>query len=474
MYKGGKLTAAARAKLQKRYAKERAKDSILAKIDSQGKRRPKKKQIKTENKIAKQTETKPVEQVESKKVVKVEAADQFELESECPSTPPRNDMVNERNQIMKQNAGVNWISFVEHVQKESKATKELARSLEIRSQQEFKKSLEEQCQLREEIREKERQQVKREQEKEQEIYKRYDDEEAKKAAIRHAKVEELKKMRQEQIQLLNKARRQYAKKELRRDQRACKKAQEEREAHEQKLLNKKKAHYAMMEEVLKENAEHKKVVEAQMKVDAEEDIRLQKMYAKMLEDQEKAREARLAATYAQTEKKLANLLDCTEEERRIEREANERAERELLERQAAEDEKNRLKNDRRRRENLEVQDYLANQIKMKKEREKKQKEEDLKIGQRLAKEAQASLESEKLKIQKKQEVLLDTAAFIRQQIKDNETRRFQERADMNENEKKFNASLINKIKNNDIGVKEPEHDPQRPFAWRYKCRSKPF
>merc|ERR1719414_875781 len=99
----------------------------------------------------------------------------------------------------------------------------------------------------------------------------------------------------------------------------------------------------MMQEVLKENAEHKKILLEQQRLAAEEDIRLQKQYAKILEDQENARAAKLAATYAQAEKKVANLLDCTAEERRREREAHERAARELEERQRLEDEKNRLK-----------------------------------------------------------------------------------------------------------------------------------
>lgn len=472
MYKGGKLTAAARAKLEKRYAKERAKDSILAKIDSQTKRKPKKKQIKTKNRIVQTKQVsigKPVAVKEE-----TEAVDQFDVESECPSTPPRNDMVNERKAIMQQNAGVNWISFVEHIQVEAKAENNLCATLENKSQKAFKQSLEGEMKIRELQRKKEREEIINEQKREQELYKKWEEEDVKKATMRHAKVEELKKMRMDQIGSLNEKRRQYAKKELRRDQRAFKRAQEEKEAHERELLEKKKAHYAMMETVLKENVEHKKVVEAQRIRDADEDICLQKMYVKMLEDQEKARSDRLAATYAQAEKKVASLLDCTAEERRKEREADEHILRERTERQRQEDEKTRLKAERRRRENLEVQAYLAEQIRLKEEKLRKEKENDLRLGKKLAEEAKKSLESDEAKVEKRKQIYMETSSFICQQINDNEERRVKQRADMNENEKQFNSSLIRKIESGESDVKEPKADPNRPFAWRYNYRSKPF
>jgi len=476
MYKDGKLTDSARSRLEKRYAKERAKDSILAKIDAQTKRRPKKKQVKTQNKLV---QPKEVEVKMEKKPVEVtrEVAapeESFEAESECPSTPPRANMVNERRAIMDQNAGVNWISFVEHVQAEAEAENELYQTLEHKSHQAFQTSLKEQVRLREAVREKERQRILKEQEAEQALYKKYDEEEAKKAAIRQAKVEELKKMRTEQINLLNQARRRYAKKEHRRELRDCARAQAEKEAHDRKFLDKKKAHYALMEKVLKENAEHKIVVEKQLQAEAAEDIRLQKMYAKMLEDQERAREERLAKTYAQAEKKVANLLDCTAAERKKQEEADARCAKELERRQAQEDERQRLKEERRRKANLETQDFLLAQIRVRKEALRKEKEEDLRLGQRLAEEAKQSLKKEEEKISRRRECLLGTSQFVLQQIKDNEERRIRERADMNENETKFNSSLIKQIEAGDLNVKEPEADPMRPFAWRYNYRSKPF
>lgn len=474
MYKGGKLTASARARLEKRYAKERAKDTILAKIDKQSKRRPQKRKIKTQNKISQEKKIVEAEKPKEVKVAVVAPMGQDDVESECPSTPPRADMVNERKKIMQQNEGVNWISFVEHVQNEAEAEEKLYQTLEHKSQKAFKKSLEDQIAVREALREKERERVRQEQLKEQALYEKYDAEEANKAAIRHAKVEELKKMREEQIRLLNDARRRYAKKELRRDLRDCQKAQAEKEAHDRELLEKKKAHYAMMEQVLEENAKHKLVVEAQKKAEAEEDIRLQKQYAKMLEDQERARSDRLAATYAQAEKKVANLLDCTEKERKAQKEADARCARELKRLQEEDDERNRLKEERRQRENLEVQAFLAEQIRTRQEALRKEKEDDLKLGQRLAEEAKKSLAKEEQKIARRKEITMQTAQCVRQQIKDNEQRRLRERADMNENEKEFNSSLIRKIEAGELNVKEPEADPMRPFNWRYNYRSKPF
>merc|ERR1712150_155229 len=155
-------------------------------------------------------------------------------------------------------------------------------------------------------------------------------------------------------------------------------------------------------------------------------------------------------------------------------EAEARAERQLIERQAADDERNRLKRERRHKENLEVQEYLRAQMKYKEDQLRKEIEEDIKYGKQMAEAAEKSLEKDELKQQKRQERLYKQAEFITNQIADNEEQRIRERADMNEDEKLMNMSLIRKIEAGDSEAKAPKHDPKRPFSWRYNYRSKPF
>jgi len=481
MYKNGKLTDAARAKLEKRYARERSKDNILSKIDAQAlrnkKRRPQKKAIKTQhrnenNEMNPQTSAVSV----SKPVPMISSYDHSTGDdiSECPSTPPRNDMVRERAAIMKANDGVNWIAISKYQENVAKKEEDLHDRLEYTAKSNFKTSLEEQIHTREQIREQERQDVLKYQEEQKKLYEAWEAEEASKAAIKFKNTQELKKMREEQMKTLEARREKYFKKELRRELKQARKNEKERQQYEQDLIDRKKAHYAEMEKVLEENAKYKKIAMEQQRKHAEEEIELQKQYAEMLKKQEEARAKRIADTYAQAEQKVANLLDCTAEERRRAQEATEKAERELKTRQAFEDEKTRLKAERRRKENLEIQDFLQNQINRKHERLQKEREEDIIIGEKMAVAAKKSLEAEAKKELLREERLAKQAKYIEDQIKENEIRRLEERADMSKREQDMNNDLIKKVQNPTVDVKEMPYDPKRPFAWRYNYRSKPF
>merc|ERR1712048_847486 len=298
-------------------------------------------------------------------------------------------------------------------------------------------------------------------------------EERSKLEKQHAKIEELKAMREEQIIELEKKREKLYKKELRREIRQAKKNEAEKIQYEQDIIDRKRKKHEEMQQVLVENAKYKAIVLEEQKKLAEEDIRLQKQYAEMLKKQEEARSKRLKEMFAQAEQKAGNLLDFTAEERKKLQEIEDRAARELEERLAADDEKQRLKKERLHKENLEVQEYLRNQIL---EKEKKLKEEillDREWGRRMAADAVKSLENDEKLVEQRRAKLYEQADYIKQQIRENEIERIQKRADMTNNEKEINMGLIRQVKDGQINVKEMPFDPKRPFAWRYNYRSKP-
>lgn len=498
MYKSGKLTKDARAKLEKRYAKERAKDCILSKIDKkQRKRNTTKKSISTTNKINIKSNKENVSALTRQNVKNQEkrgalpsrqskkrssASDPFaepninhsDNISECPSTPPRNGMVKEREMIMQANKGVNWVSLTNHNQSVATAENELHFELCENAKKDFKLDLMQQMEVREKIRQKERQEVLDYQQEQQELYKSWEGEDYSKLEKKHAKVEELKAMREEQIVELESKREKLYRKELRREIRQAKKNEAERIQYEQDIVDRKIKKHEEMQEVLVENAKYKAIVLEEQKKLAEEDIRLQKQYAEMLKNQEEARSKRLTEMFAQAEEKAGNLLDFTAVERKKLQEIEDRAARELKQRLAADDEKNRLKKERLHKENLEVQEYLRNQIL---EKEKKLKDEivlDREWGHKMAADAVKSLKNDENKVEQRKAKLYEQSDYIKNQIKENEIERIEKRADMTNNEKEINMGLIRQVQDCHLDVKEMPFDPKRPFAWRYNYRSKPF
>merc|ERR1712019_288712 len=118
----------------------------------------------------------------------------------------RDDMVMEREMIMQANKGVNWVSLINHNQEVATAENELHFELSENAKKDFKLDLEQQMGVREKIREKERQDVLKYQKEQQDLYKSWDAEERSKLEKQHAKIEELKAMREEQIIELEKKR----------------------------------------------------------------------------------------------------------------------------------------------------------------------------------------------------------------------------------------------------------------------------
>jgi len=481
MYKNGALTKEAREKLERRYAKERAKDSILAKIDAKNKKISKSKskkkiQAATTNKIAgAPPRTAAPKSRPTQAVIDIRTCERDDdLVSECPSTPPRDTIVRERNAIMQANKGVNWISMTNHVQLQAEDEEQLCFRLEKRSKESFKASLEGEMGLREDIRQKEHQEKLAYQQSQKDLYKKWEEEDALKIGAKQKKIETLKAMRQDQIKVLEKRRHNIHKKELRREIRQMKKNEEERIRYEQEKLDLKKKHYDEMQQVLVENAKQKEITMAEEAKQAEEEVRLQKQYSEMLRKQEESRAERLAKTYAQADQKAANLLDCTALEREVIAESERKAEEELRRRQAAEDERNRLKAERLRKENLEVQEYLSNQIQRREKELEQEIHADRKWGKRMNEEALESLKADETKVVDRQKRLYEQADYIKKQIRDNEAQRIKERADMTEQERLMNYSLIRDVENKHTGVREMPYDPKKPFAWRYNYRAKPF
>lgn len=485
MYKGGKLTKEARAQLEKRYQKERSKDSILAKIDKKQQRRKIKKttvstthtipKVNKKNSIQKTTQGKNVStptKTKSEKTMVYNMED--DISDECPSSPPRNDMVLEREMIMKANKGVNWVSLTKHNQKVATAETDLYLNLSENAKLDFKASLEDEIRVRENIRTEERKEILKYQNEQKDLYKSWDKEDEEKAYKKHEKTQELKSMREQQISELEAKRTKLYKKELRREIRQAKKNELERQEYEQDIIDKKRKKYDDMQQVLIENAKQKEITLEEEKKLAEEEIELQQQYAEMLKKQEESRAKKLAATYAQADQKAANLLDCTAEERRKQKEFEERAERELEKRQEREDMAEKLKKEGKQKENMEIQDYLGNQIQEKEDKLIAEIIEDRKWGKEMNVAAVKSLEKDVVCEEQRKKGLYDQANYIKNQIAKNEKRRIEERADMSEREKNMNMGAIKEVQNGQVNVKEQPFDPKRPFAWRYNYRSKPF
>jgi len=375
---------------------------------------------------------------------------------------------------MKQNEGVNWITLVNDVEHTAKAEEYLYRKMERKYQSDYKTSLEKQIAVRAKQRGAEEAARKAEQQGMRNQFAEWDAEEGEKALRLHEKTEKLKKMREEQIGELEVARERFRKKELRRDKRTAEKAKAETQAHEQGILDKKRKHVADMKKVLEENAAQKEILLAEKAKQAEDDIRLQEVYAKMLQDQEESRKKRLAKTYAQADQKAAKLTDFTKLEREKQEAEDRKTEAELLKRQAESDAREQAKRDRLKKEALEIQDYLRMQINQKEDRLREEIESDIAYGAFVKTQVQKGSEAEVAKVESRRKRLYDQADYIRNQIKQNEELRLLERADMSAEERNMNQKLIEKIEAGPQELAEPSVRPSRPFEWRYKCRSKPF
>lgn len=485
MYVKGKLTKEARQNLQSRYAKMCEKDNILKKIEKNVKKKQRK-NGKTVHKKRTPVVVETSKKLEETVIVGPSSPKKYDIppkaaipdteSSECPSTPTRNDMVQERNAIIKGNEGVNWISFVKHTEKDALREESTYKQFENQAKNDNKKSLENQINVRAKNRKIEEEKSNREQEESKKLWEQWKVEDKKKADEKHKKGEKIKSMRRKQIEERKRRNEKKHKKEMRKESRRVKQLEQERLEYEQEKLDKKRKIKETMIGVLAENAAQKEIYKKEQLKLQEDEVKLQKQYAEMLKKQEEAREKRLQEMFASNEAKQQSLVENTAADREAERLMLQRIEEENTRRNNEADRRQKEKENNAKRESLQIQAYLKQQMKDKEDRLYAEIIADRKYGVEASRLAKLSLEKEKTVQEKRIQKLYKQAEYIKEQIAANKDRELKARADMNDDEKHMNADLIRIINQPEKtnNVPQMKIDPKRPFEWRYNYRKKPF
>jgi len=475
MYKNGKLTKATRDKLTKIYQKERSKDSILSKFD----RKYGQKEKSAATPRAEGTKVDAAKPVAEKKTVPAVAAPQVQddvaSQSESmPDTPKRTRVLEQRKAAEALSGDLNWVSMIRYNQSEVKKEFAMLEELEHDAKAVFKADLAEQVKRREKRKGKEESVRLAYQKQQNDAFKGFVDEDNEKLAKRHAKVEVLKKMREEQIRDLERRRNREAEKIRRREAKYAQRVLSEIQAEKDKEAKKKADTKKMMRQVLKENDARNKIKEEARKREEEEAIALQKQYIATLDAQEQAKKDALAATMKKQETKLAALLDSTAAEREANRLAEERAEKERLVKQAEKDAELKGRDDKRYNDMQECKRVIALQIREKEDRIRREIEEDREYGRLLKIDTDRAEAEEQAKIDRRKAVSLEQEKFLNEQVAAVEHRKLMAMAEMSNTEAAMNRDLLSRVKSGQSAVRKPKINPSAPFEWRYKRTSKPF
>jgi hypothetical protein len=470
MYDGRKLKKTTRSNLQSRLTAEKA---------GKTKRSETKKSQLRKNVIGNENKEKTIKvtfkQLETELLSTGTGQVNLESCNSLDSTPPRRTMVNAKKTAMDlQNGDVNWVAIVGHNEREADAEEKLYAKLEKNSQIAFRSDLEHEIAAKEQRRKDEHLNLLQERQALAKEYQRVENEEVKKLAILHAKTEELKKIRDDQISDVHKRRVREERKVHRFELRSVQRLQEELRAEKDKNEAKKLQEKSKLEEMLVDNERQKQIKAAAKRMESEEAIHLQKEYAAMLEKQERAREDRLNATYAKQQHTIQALVAATADIHAQARTDAIKAEKELKVRQLREDDKARLKDQALKKLQNECQVELAAQIIAKKERMKREIEEDRAYGRQLQRQSEEFLQKQREEESIKQKKLTEQARFLEEQIKLVQKRKEEEKTEMNETEKQLNSHLLKTVKEGKMQVKEQPHNPQRPYEWRYNYRKAPF
>ena len=219
-------------------------------------------------------------------------------------------------------------------------------------------------------------------------------------------------------------------------------------------------------EFLAGNALVRQQKEARRKKLAEEDVQRMKEYAKMLEDQEKARES----YFADMTKRQEKFLDLNVEARQEEFENIARMERINLEyqlkREEMEKEKARAKMLERKRKDKEIADWIKDEIRKKeamRAKEKSRYEEINAVAKKMTAAAQAEEEKNKMRVMEKRrkykqelESQIQSRAHLYEKV-GRQIRRKQ--TNMDDREREINRSLIEKIKHDVPELMSPVVSP---------------
>eukprot|EP00943_MAST-04B_sp_MAST-4B-sp1_P000074 g74.t1 len=211
--------------------------------------------------------------------------------------------------------------------------------------------------------------------------------------------------------------------------------------------------------------------EARKKKLAEEDVQRMKEYAKMLEEQEKARES----YFADMTKRQEKFLDLNVEARQEEFENIKRMERINLEyqlkREQEEKEAARLKIIERRKKDQEIANWIKNEMKKKEEIRAKEKERYAEINavaKKMTADAQAEEEKRKRAIAEKRNKYkkeLQSQIQARSHLYEKVGRQIRRKqTNMDDREREFNKSLIEKIKHEVPQLLSPVVSPVKKDA----------
>lgn len=473
MYKNGRLTKDTRDKLTKIYQKERSKDSILSKFDRKyGKPKAAEAAPAPEEKRAEKKPVTPV--VVEKKTVEAASAPRVADEDDLPDTPKRNRVIEQRKAAEALSGDLNWVSMIRYNQRETKKEAAMMQALAHDCKNMLKKDLEDQIKLRRSIRASEAGTKAAYQKAQNDEYADYEEKEKAKEGLKYIKVAKLKKMREDQVHDLERRRNREADKIRRREMREARRVQAEIKAEETKDARKKEEYKAMMKIVLQENDAQEEIKKKQREEEDADTVRLQKEYIKSLDAAELAKKEKLAATMKKQDEKLASLLDSTKAEREANRLAEERAERERVEKQAAKDAEMAARDAKRRATMDDCKRVIAEQIREKENRIRAEIEADREYGQKLVEDVVRAEAEEQAKVDRRKAKSVEQAKFIQEQVEAVERRKLLAMAEMSETEAKMNHQLLSCVLSGESMIKKPAINPSAPFEWRYKKTSKPF
>jgi len=498
LYKGGKLTASAKAKLQKRLEAENAKPKV-SKSAARSKRttpaasKPStasanRKGVDLEEEMTAELVVAPSASashsqsvVATKKRTKTKASE-LTLD-DIVDTPRRSKLVAARNEAMNENKDVNWISLIGYNQIEAENEEALYSKLNRESNERFRSDLDGQCRINS--------QQKRAADGERAAYrnalnsqfKGYRAEDDRKMARKHALTQSLKVERRKQVEAAAMKRKYAELKKAKHELVAVQRlkaalSKEQREKAEKKELN-----MAKLKDMLIDNERQKALKEEQRLKEEEEAIRLQAEYAVMLKEQEEKRGAALRLIQAKQQQKFKALINATEGVREQAQRDAERADIEMARRQRAADQKEEAKRRRQREDQKERERAIDRQINDKMEKIRADILEDKAYGVKVDKlhtEYLQEIEDKRTEKLRKQQ---EQAVYLQAQIDEQEQAKKESATEMSESEKNLNKKLLDKVRNlktspnkREVMMKQMDIqiNPKAPFQWRYAYRKAPF
>ncbi|KAF4669892.1 hypothetical protein FOL47_002323 [Perkinsus chesapeaki] len=275
----------------------------------------------------------------------------------------------------------------------------------------------------------------------------------------------MKEQRDRQLQINFDKARQDRELEKRRNEEAklVEKITREMALEKQKILKRKQAQRAAMVAIMKENAEERKIREAEKLRQIQFDIESMAEYNRILDAQEKARKDELEARVARQKALMEAMKETVVKEQNAKaNEMLERADKQQAEANARAEERDRLKEERLRDMRHQTQDYLFQQMAEKESRKKHaQMLKDLQ-AQILESDTRAYLDNEAMRAQQRREYNIEHRKLLEKQMKDKEQQNVVAKYEMSPVEIRINRQLLNvvdkSLKERDEAMAVLEHE----------------